>query len=250
MHVVEIGNLLHLDPTLVDYYLDQLTKENYVKVTPTGRFHSRVCNLTPKGRAFAVQNKLLESKPTPSHTSAPETPNEDSHASEIKEYDPDKIATRILLDMERGKFPDSMDALIKELNVTLLDIKDRVNKLIEYRYVDYNELWQTLGVLPYSITTKGKERLDRISTPMLFPNTEPNEIEKNILALLANTDCPPFLDSISTVLKLNPTLVQYHLTELVKRKYLNVDSFNEWYAARYTLTQQARKFLIDNNLIE
>lgn len=78
----------------------------------------------------------------------------------------------------------------------------------------------------------------------------PNEVEKKILVLLADPNCTPFLDSLSLELELNPTVLTYHLTELTKRGYVNGNSFDEWGSPRFSLTQKARRFLIENNLIK
>lgn len=104
-----------------------------------------------------------------------------------------------------------------------------------------------------SITDEGKKFLDKPNYKVPHPlgmEDRPNDIEERILIYLADLNNVPFLDSMSIGLAINPTILRYHLTELVKRHYINGDVFDEWGSPRFDLTQKGRRFLIENNLIK
>ncbi len=200
---------------------------------------SAVFRIALSGALTFIETCLHQQPPQPQTSGTPQPANS---------YRPDEIAIHILNQIGQQNCYESQLASV--LNAEPTEIRNSLRQLAEYGYID---LKRPASRAPYyQLTKKGNDELDKPIHIVPFPSgkTDPDETEIRILILLADSDCPPFLDSLSIALKLNSTIVQYHLTELVKREYLNVDSFNEEHTARYSITQKARKLLIDKKLIQ
>ena len=214
---------------------------------------------TPDTESSKTETPKLNTAEPRKQSKEPETKAEpiekqNSEPQPPEDYKPGKTETEVLKYISETDRPNPIKDLPEKLNKPALLIEACIHALIKYGYVAFSPNATLPGGNVYGLASKGIDFLNQpdyrgIPHPS-GTGDAPNETEERILIHLAHPNCLPFLDGISIALELNPTRTQFHLTELIKRGYINVDSFNEWHDARYSLTQKGRKYLIERNLID
>jgi predicted ArsR family transcriptional regulator len=209
------------------------------------------CLLTP--RATPVHSNTQAADPQQSQESgvvivAPEPTPQSS-----QEYKPNEQERRILIFLNDPRMDRVYEVEVSnKLKLPFGSVQSSLNNLERKGYVHlYTDRNNQRSC---SLADKGKKYFtepDYRGIPHPAGGEDrPNEVEEKILILLATPQVTPFFDSISITLGMNPTILKYHLTELAKRDYVNGNVFDEWGSPRFSLTQKARKFLVENNLIK
>jgi DNA-binding MarR family transcriptional regulator len=240
LYHIKIGNKydsilaagLRLKEEQVRPYLLLLEKHGYI-VRHEPSVAAPYSELTKKGTDYLIKSDYKVPTPSPSAPS---------------DYKPDQIGTQILVQIKKGNCFESEIA-----NALELDPKQARISLALLEQYGYILLQRPSERAPfYLLSDKGSEWL--LKTPVNsvpHPNPEqPNEAEKKILTLLASLDCYPVDYWLAEALSMSLTRLQFHLGELTKRDYVTANTFNDHLETVYQLTQKARRFLIENNLID
>lgn len=86
--------------------------------------------------------------------------------------------------------------------------------------------------------------------PVSIPGSGLSEEEIYVLRALSDPRCESYEDKVASFLGLNPARVKFYLTELEGKGYVSVlSTYLGTNKATYGLTQKARMFLVQNNLI-
>jgi hypothetical protein len=169
-------------------------------------------------------------------------------------HKPDNIDVKILKYIYEANYADPVKDLPDELTLSPLEIETRLGSLIKHDYVNYDSNAHLFHNSPYCISEKGKAYLltTVVNLPP-FPTGRDllDEAKINILKLLAHPDCQPYESWIALALQMHLVKVQFHLAELRKQGYVVAYVFNSMTGeADNELTQKARAYLIENDLID
>jgi len=209
------------------------------------RFCARHIFLFALDRAISYLKQNLKPKELAAKLNSFELQN--AHHQSTDSYNPDKTAIEILKQIDKQITQES--ELARILNLEASHIRNSSGLLEKHGYI---RLHRPKNLAPYyQLTQKGIDLLHKPIRTVPFPSGHDliDETKSRILQYLADPNCRADEQAMSIVLKMHPTRLQVHLTELAQHDYVAVGGVNEWFETTYCLTTKAKRFLIERNLI-